>query len=73
MSNIEYKNKYLKYKSKYITLKNKNYNKKALLILFGESFRLGGQNTRNKGSKESYNEQIAAAKTHLKFIKRKKY
>ena len=69
MSNIEFKNKYLKYKSKYFNLKNKKkINRKALLILFGESFRLGGQYTRNKGSNESYNEQIAAAKTHLKFI-----
>jgi hypothetical protein len=42
--------------------------KKSLLILFGESFRLGGQNSRNIGSQESYEPQINAALTHIKFI-----
>ena len=42
--------------------------KKALLILFGESFRLGGQGNRNTGSEESYDEQIKAAQSHIKFI-----
>lgn len=41
---------------------------KSLLILFGESFRLGGQNTRNRGSEKSYNEQMNAAKSHMKLI-----
>ena len=41
---------------------------KVLLILFGESFRLGGQGNRNTGSEESYEEQIKAAKSHINFI-----
>jgi len=41
---------------------------KGCIILFGESFRLGGQNSRNIGSDESYNEQINAAKSHISFI-----
>ena len=41
---------------------------KALLILFGESFRLGGQGNRNTGSEQSYEEQIKAAKSHINFI-----
>lgn len=48
---------------------------KALLILFGESFRLGGQYSRNRGYESSYNEQINAAKSHMKlitFLKQKK-
>lgn len=42
--------------------------KKSLLILFGESFRLGGQGNRNTGSEQSYAAQIKAAQTHLEFI-----
>nr|QFG74636.1 MAG: hypothetical protein [Megaviridae environmental sample] len=42
---------------------------KALLILFGESFRLGNQGNRNRGYHRSYKEQINAAKSHMKFIK----
>ena len=41
---------------------------KGLLALYGESFRLGGQNSRDRGSDKSYKEQMAAAKTHMKFI-----
>ena len=41
---------------------------KSLLILFGESFRLGGQGNRNRGSEQSYEEQIKAAKSHINFI-----
>jgi len=41
----------------------------TLLILFGESFRLGGQCSRNRGHDNSYKEQIGAALTHIKFIK----
>jgi len=40
----------------------------SLLILFGESFRLGGQGNRNIGSGKSYKQQLDAASTHLKFI-----
>jgi hypothetical protein len=40
----------------------------GLLILYGESFRLGGQGTRNRGSEQSYEEQIKAAKSHINFI-----
>lgn len=41
---------------------------KGLIVLFGESFRLGGQGTRNRGSIESYNEQSKACESHIKFI-----
>lgn len=41
---------------------------KGLLILTGESFRLGGQFTRNIGSDNSYLEQINAAKSHIHFL-----
>jgi hypothetical protein len=40
----------------------------GLLILFGETFRLGGQGNRNTGSEQSYKEQINAAQSHIKFI-----
>ena len=41
----------------------------ACIILFGGSFRLGGQGNRNIGSSESYSEQIKAAQSHMSFIK----
>lgn len=41
---------------------------KGLIILFGESFRLGGQHTRNRGDDKSYNGQIEASKSQLRFI-----
>jgi hypothetical protein len=34
----------------------------------GESFRSGSQNSRIRGMDESYDEQIQACKTHIKFI-----
>jgi hypothetical protein len=40
-----------------------------LIIFLGESFRLGGQNTRNRGSPESYKEQMNACYSHIRFIK----
>lgn len=40
----------------------------GLLIFIGESFRLGNQGTRNRGSQESYPEQIKACKSHIQFI-----
>ncbi len=40
----------------------------SLLILFGESFRLGGQGNRNRGSNKSYTPQINASLSHIKFI-----
>jgi hypothetical protein len=42
---------------------------KGCIILFGESFRLGGQGNRNTGSNESYHPQIEAANSHVNFIK----
>jgi hypothetical protein len=42
--------------------------RKGLLLLFGETFRLGGQGNRNTGSEQSYDAQIKAAQTHLHFI-----
>jgi len=40
----------------------------SLLILFGESFRLGEHGNRNSGSEESYKQQINASLSHIKFI-----
>jgi hypothetical protein len=42
---------------------------KGCIILFGESFRLGGQGSRNTGSNESYHPQIEAGNSHVNFIK----
>lgn len=41
---------------------------KGLIIIIGESFRLGGQGTRIRGVPESYNEQIYACNTHIDFL-----
>jgi hypothetical protein len=41
---------------------------KGLIIIIGESFRLGGQNTRIRGVPESYNEQINACNSHINFL-----
>jgi hypothetical protein len=40
----------------------------GLILFLGESFRLGCQGTRNRGSPESYDEQIKACKSHIDFI-----
>ena len=40
----------------------------GLIIFIGESFRLGNQGTRNRGSIESYNDQINACNNHISFI-----
>ena len=40
----------------------------GLILLLGESFRLGGQGSRNIGSTQSYTPQIHASKTHIQFI-----
>ena len=41
---------------------------KGLLLLLGESFRMGGQGSRIRGSHESYDEQLKACGTHISFI-----
>jgi len=41
---------------------------KGIILFLGESFRLGGQNNRNRGLNESYSEQIHASKSHINFI-----
>jgi hypothetical protein len=41
----------------------------ACIILFGASFRLGGQGNLNKGLDQSYDEQIEASNSHISFIK----
>jgi len=48
---------------------------KGLFIFIGESFRLGNQGTRKRGVPESYEEQINASESHIKFIEHisKKY
>jgi len=38
------------------------------MLLIGESFRRGGQNTRVRGTPESYKEQIDACVSHKKFL-----
>tara|TARA_B110001469_G_C9636995_1_gene319504 strand:+ start:248 stop:958 length:711 start_codon:yes stop_codon:yes gene_type:complete len=40
----------------------------CLFLFIGESFRLGNQLTRNRGSVESYPEQIKASHSHINFI-----
>jgi len=47
----------------------------GLILFLGESFRFGGQFTRNRGNADSYSEQIAACDTHTSYIKHiiKKY
>jgi hypothetical protein len=40
----------------------------GLMILLGESFRSGGQNTRERGKPESVKEQMNACKSHIDFI-----
>ena len=41
---------------------------KGLFLFIGESFRYGSQKTRIRGTIESYDEQIKACKSHIKFI-----
>lgn len=47
----------------------------GLILFLGESFRLGNQGTRNRGSLKSYDEQINACNSHIRFIEHiiKKY
>ena len=40
----------------------------GLIIFMGESFRVGTQGTRNRGSAESYPGQIGACNSHIRFI-----
>ena len=40
----------------------------GLILFLGESFRLGGQGNRNRGTNESYDEQMQACKSHTLFI-----
>lgn len=50
---------------------NKKYNNtymNGLILFLGESFRFGNQNTRIRGTPESYDEQIKACKSHIDFI-----
>lgn len=41
---------------------------KCALVFIGESFRLGSQHTRNRGSQEAYPQQISASRTHKDLI-----
>jgi len=40
----------------------------GMIIFIGESFRLGGQGTRIRGTNESYDEQMKACNSHINFI-----
>jgi hypothetical protein len=40
----------------------------GLILFLGESFRLGGQCNRNRGSPQSYDQQMKACKSHIDFI-----
>lgn len=42
---------------------------KGIIVFFGESFRLGGQGSRNIGSEESLKEQLLATESHLDFLR----
>lgn len=46
----------------------KNMNNKILLIISGESFRDGGQNSRKKDTQASLETQLLATDSHIKFI-----
>jgi hypothetical protein len=41
----------------------------GLMILIGESFRSGGQHTRERGNPDSVKEQIMACQSHIRFMK----
>ena len=41
----------------------------CLVLIFGESFRTGSQNSRVRGDDSSYDEQIKACLTHINFFK----
>lgn len=41
---------------------------RGVVVLFGESFRLGFQGNRNIGSEESYAGQMEASKSHIDFV-----
>ena len=43
---------------------------RGLFIIGGESFRSGGQDSRIRGSKDSYRPQLDATKSHLRLIER---
>ena len=42
---------------------------RALILILGESFRMGFQYTRVRGTPESYDEQIKASESHVAFLK----
>jgi len=42
---------------------------RCMIVLMGESFRLGGQGNRNIGSEESFQGQMEAADSHLAFMR----
>jgi hypothetical protein len=42
---------------------------RALILILGESFRMGTQYTRIRGTPESYDEQIRASESHVAFLK----
>ena len=42
---------------------------RGLVMILGESFRMGTQNTRTRGTPESYAEQIRACESHIAFLR----
>ena len=42
---------------------------KCLFVITGDTFRLGGQRSPNKGGEESYNRQRLATDSHNRFFK----
>jgi len=42
---------------------------RALILILGESFRMGNQYSRVRGTPESYDEQIKASESHVAFLK----
>ena len=42
---------------------------KCLFVITGDTFRLGGQRSPNKGGEESYNRQRLATHSHNRFFK----
>ena len=41
---------------------------KGLVLLLGESFRMGGQHSRDRGNDDAYDEQMKACESHVDFM-----
>jgi len=53
---------------KYLSVHKEYFENRCLFVLYGEAFREGKQNSRIKDTNESYENQMLASDSHLKFI-----